>query len=53
MKPGGKNMSAKAEKCSVGDKFMQCVYQKIDSQVKERIISSDKNLLFLQICSDG
>jgi len=33
LKPSGKNRSAKAEKCSVGDKFMQCVYQKVDSQI--------------------
>ena len=37
IKPEGKNRSAKSEKCSVGDKFMQCVYQKIDSQVRREL----------------
>lgn len=33
IKPEGKNKPEKSEKCSVGDKFMQCVYQKIDTQI--------------------
>lgn len=37
IKPEGKNRSAKSEKCSVGDKFMQCVYQKIDTQVNRKL----------------
>ena len=39
-------MSAKAEKCSVGDKFMQCVYQKIDSQVRKELFRLGKIYYF-------
>ena len=33
IKPGVKNKNEKSEKCGLGDTFMQCVYQKIDTKV--------------------
>ena len=33
IKPGMKNKNEKSQKCGLGDTFMQCVYQKIDTKV--------------------
>ena len=33
VKPGAKNKNEKFQKCALGDTFMQCVYQKIDTKV--------------------
>lgn len=33
VKPGAKNKNEKFQKCGLGDTFMQCVYQKIDTKI--------------------
>ena len=44
VKPGAKNKNEKFQKCALGDTFMQCVYQKIDTKV----VRNNKTLYFIR-----